>query len=193
MPKVIVDMQIFQAVIETISQFGHAGATTRQMADAAKVSEVTLFRKYGTKAELVKRAIAALIEQTEFESAAHYTGDIHADLRRVLQAYQDAVIIHGRVLFFIFFELSRDPEMADSFAQPLALFQAIGQLLAQYQAEGILKSENPRHAVAALLGPLLYLSMIGRSMADMSIPPLDMELHIRHFLEGRAHFPQNSG
>ena len=72
MPKVIADLQIFQAVMETISERGYVGATTRQIADTAGVSEVTLFRKYGTKAELVKRAVAALIEQTDFESATHY-------------------------------------------------------------------------------------------------------------------------
>ncbi len=54
MPKVIADMQIFQAVMEIIAARGYAGATTRQIAEAAGVSEVTLFRKYGSKAELVK-------------------------------------------------------------------------------------------------------------------------------------------
>lgn len=185
MPKVIVDMQIFQAVMEIIAERGYAGATTRQIADSAGVSEVTLFRKYGTKAELVKRAIAALIEQTEFESATHYTGDIRADLRRVLQAYQNAVVLHGRFFFVIALELSRDPEMMDFFWQPFGLFQAIGQLLARYQADGLLKSENPLHGAAALLGPLLYLSMIDGSMADKTIPPLDIEVYIGHFLEGR--------
>ena len=98
MPKVIADMQIFQAVMEIIAERGYAGATTRQIAEAAGVSEVTLFRKYGSKAELVKRTISALVEQTEFESATQYTGDIRADLLRVLQAYQEAVIL-TRALF----------------------------------------------------------------------------------------------
>ena len=43
MPKVIEDDQIFRAVIQTISERGYAGATTRQIADAAQISEVTLF------------------------------------------------------------------------------------------------------------------------------------------------------
>jgi hypothetical protein len=39
---------------------------------------------------------------------------------------------------------------------------------------------------AALLGPLIYLSMIERSITGLSIPPLDMEMHIHSFLEGRC-------
>ncbi|MCX6082088.1 MAG: TetR/AcrR family transcriptional regulator [Chloroflexi bacterium] len=185
MPKVITDMQIFQAVMEIIAKSGYAGATTRQIAEAADVSEVTLFRKYGSKAKLVRRTISALVEQTEFESATHYTGDIFADLLRVLQAYRDAVILHEHFFFVLFAELSRTPELADSFSQPLGLFQSIGKLLSRYQAEGVLKPENPLHSVASLLGPLIYFSMIARSAGDTSMPPIDSETHIRHFIEGR--------
>ena len=109
MPKVITDGQIFQAVMEVIAKLGYAGATTRQIADAAGVSEVTLFRKYGSKAELVKRAISALVEQTEFESATQYTGDLRADLLRVLRAYQEGVVRNEHFFFVLFAELSRTP------------------------------------------------------------------------------------
>ena len=185
MPKVIADMQIFRAVMETIAARGYTGATTRQIAEAAGVSEVTLFRKYGSKAELVKRTISALVEQTEFESATQYTSDIHTDLQRVLQAYLEAVILHEHFFFVLFAELSRTPELADSFSKPLGLFQSIGELLSRYQAEGVLKPENPLHGVASLLGPLIYYSMIARSAGSVSMLPMELEIHIRHFLEGR--------
>jgi AcrR family transcriptional regulator len=68
MPKVIVDMQIFQAAMAIIAERGYAGATTRQIAEAAGVSEVTLFRKYGTKAELVKSSARALPGRRSFAS-----------------------------------------------------------------------------------------------------------------------------
>ncbi|MFZ6029244.1 MAG: TetR/AcrR family transcriptional regulator [Chloroflexota bacterium] len=185
MPKVIAELQIFQAVMEVIAERGYAGATTRQIAESAGVSEVTLFRKYGSKAELVKCAISALVEQTEFELATQYTGDIRADLLRVLQAYQETVILHERFFFALFAEFNHTPELTNSFSQPLGLFQSIGELLLRYQTEGVLMPENPLHSAASLLGPLLYFSMIANSVGDVSMPPMDMETHIRHFLEGR--------
>ena len=188
MPKIITDMHIFQAVLEIIAERGYAGATTRQIAEFAGVSEVTLFRKYGTKAELVRRAIRALIEQTEFEASTQYTGDIRADLLRVLSAYQEAVIMHERFFFVLFAELNRTPELADSFSQPFGLFQSIGELLSRYQSEGVLKSENPLHSAASLLGPLIYFSMIAHSVGDTSMPSIELKIHIQHFLEGRFNY-----
>lgn len=185
MPKIIADLQIFQAVMEIIAERGYAGSTTRQIAEVAGVSEVTLFRKYGTKAELVRRSIQALIEQTEFESSTQYTGDIRADLLRVLRAYQEAVIRYERFFFVLFAEMNRTPELAGSFTRPFGLFQAIGALLARYQAEGVLKSENPLHSAASLLGPLIYFSMIARSAGDPAMSAMDLHIHIQHFLEGR--------
>jgi AcrR family transcriptional regulator len=185
MPKIIADDQIFHAVMTTIIERGYVGATTRQIADAAGVSEVTLFRKYGSKLELVKRAIAALIEQNDFEAALQYSGDVRADLLRVLRAYQGSVVIHGKFFLVLFAETSQNPELAAWINQPFGLFQAMGQLLARYQADGVLKPENPLHSVAALLGPLIYLFMIDRAKAMSDIPPLDLETHVTHFLTGR--------
>jgi AcrR family transcriptional regulator len=186
MPKVIADMQVFQAVMEILGERGYAGATTRQIAEAAGVSEVTLFRKYGSKAELVKRAISALVEQSEFDSATQYTGDIRADLLCVLHAYQETVILHERFFFALFAEFRRTPELTNSFSQPLALFQSIGELLLRYQTEGVLMPESPLHSVASLLGPLIYFSMISRSAGNTSFPPMEMDAHIQYFLEGRC-------
>jgi AcrR family transcriptional regulator len=45
MPKVIADVPIFQAAMEIIAELGYAGATTRQIAENAGVSKVTLFCK----------------------------------------------------------------------------------------------------------------------------------------------------
>ncbi len=185
MPKVITDTHIFQAVMKTITERGYAGATTRQIAEAAGVSEVTLFRKYGSKAELIKRTIGSLVEQSGFESATQYTGDIHADLLRVLKAYRKGVIRNEHFFFILFAELSRNPELTDSFSQPLGLFQSIGQLLARYQSDGVIKAENPLHSVASLLGPLIYYAMISRSAGDISMPPIEMDAHVQCFLEGR--------
>ena len=138
------------------------------------------------RAAVVLVAIDALIEHTEFEAATRYTGDIHADLLRVLQAYQAAVILHERFFFVVFAELSRTPELAGAFSQPFGLFQSIGALLARYQSAGVLKPENPLHSTACLLGPLIYFSMIARSAADASMPPMEIEPLLQHFLDGRC-------
>jgi AcrR family transcriptional regulator len=185
MPKVIEDDAVFKAVMQTIVERGYAGATTKQMAEAANVSEVTLFRKYDSKLNLVKQAISVIVEQTDFEAAIQYTGDIQTDLLNVLFAYENSVVLHGQFFAVLFSEISRNPELANSLDQPINLFSSIGELMSRYQMEGILREEHPLHAVAALLGPLIYTSMIRSSIPDGFLPPMELKNHVKYFLEGR--------
>lgn len=185
MPKILEDEKIFQAVMQVVSERGYAGATTRQMAEAAHVSEVTLFRKYENKAQLVKQAISVIVEQTDFASAAEYTGDIRADLLRVVRAYQDSAVKHGFFFAALFSEVSRHPELVDSLDEPLNIFRAIGELVVRYQAEGLLQREHPALSVAALLGPLMYSALMRGAIPDSHIPPLELSMYVRLFLAGR--------
>ena len=185
MPKIVDDRVIFQAVMQVVAERGYAGATTRQMADAARVSEVTLFRKYGNKAGLVKQAIATLVERSDFASAARYTGDLRADLLRVVRAYQESAAQYGFFFAALFSEVSRQPELVDALDQPLEIFRAIGELVVRYQAEGGLLSEHPAHAVAALLGPMMYAALMHGALPDTQLPPMDLSIHVTRFLQGR--------
>lgn len=156
MPKIVKDEDIYRAVMQVVSKRGYAGATTRQMAEAANVSEVTLFRKHENKLQLVKQAVAELVAQADFEAATRFTGDISADLLRVVQAYQDSAVKHGQIIFMMLSEMPRYPELADLLDIPNEIFTDIGNLFEKYQSQGILRLEHPLHGVAALLGPLMY-------------------------------------
>jgi AcrR family transcriptional regulator len=185
MPKIVNDEDIYQAVIQVVSERGFSGATTKQMAEAANVSEVTLFRKYSSKQEMVKQAISYILSETNFASAAHYTGDLSADLMRVVQAYQNAAVLNGLFIVSLLAEMSRYPDLIDSFNEPLNIFRSIAQLIARYQGEGQLKKENPLHAVAALLSPLMYITMLQRGIPNESLQPIDLTTHLTCFLDGR--------
>ncbi len=184
MPKIIEDQTVFEAVLQTIAERGYAGATTRQMADAAGVSEVTLFRKYESKPNLVQLAISAIAEQADFEKAVRYTGDVRADLLRILHAYYDSVVQRGSFFIVLFSEISRTPELADSVEEPLKIYSTIGEIVSQYQQEGILIKENPRHVVASLLGPLIFSTLVRIPSSEDFMPPLDLEIYVSNFLNG---------
>lgn len=185
MPKIVQDIDIYQAVMRIVSQRGYTGATTKQLAEAAGVSEMTLFRKYGTKLQMVKQAIEGVIAQTDFNAATVYTGDVHADLLRVVQFYQDSAVKHGQIIFTLLSEMPRYPELAGLLEMPIEIYTQIGNLISQYQSEGELQSEPPLHAVTALLGPLMYTAMLRSALPKGDLPPLDLKAHITRFLEGR--------
>ena len=186
MPKIIEDEKIYRTAMQMVAERGYAGATTKQIAEAADISEVTLFRKYGNKAQLVKRAIAAMVEQMDFASATCYTGNVSVDLLRVVQTYQDSAEKRGQFIYAMLSEIPRYPELADLLDAPLSMVNSVGQLLARYQAEGVLKQEHPLHAAAGLMGPLFVTNMIRGAKANVPLPRLDLPNHVAHFLSGRC-------
>lgn len=189
MPKIVENEQIYRAIMQVVSERGYAGATTKQMADAANVSEVTLFRKYENKAELVKQAIAFIGAKTDFAYATQYTGDIHADLLSVVQAYQDSTGKHGFFFAALFSDISRYPELVETLDIPLQIFSAIQELVSRYQQEGALRQGHSTHIVTALLGPLIYTALMRGTIPNVELPPRDLSTYVEFFLEGCRNDP----
>ncbi len=144
MPKIVNEDEIFQAVVKTVVERGYTGATTKQMAQAAGISEVTLFRKYGTKAELVKTAMQTVMARTDLVTHAQYTGDVYHDLLRVVEAYHQSVESHGLFFLTMISEIPRFSELADLVDSPLGPVGNLGQLLVRYQTEGVLVTSQGR-------------------------------------------------
>ena len=79
MPKVIDETKIFSAALDILVSHGYEGATTQKIADIAGVNEVTLFRKYGSKAGLFEKVIEHQLTGTPLSKLV-YTGELEADL-----------------------------------------------------------------------------------------------------------------
>ena len=139
MPKQIDDRTVFQAVMLMVIERGYAGATTKEIADAAKISEVSLFRKYGTKGELVKTAIKATVAECDFENASRYTGEISKDLLRFLTCYQELANRCGQFFPTVFTEMPRYSELADIEDILTDVFGNLESLLKDYQTHGQLQ------------------------------------------------------
>lgn len=185
MPKIVRDEKIFNAAIQAVIKRGYAGATTKQIAEDADISEVTLFRKYGNKAELMRQAINSMAAKLNIESAAQYTGDVSADLLQVVQTYQGSAETSGQFIYTIMMEIPRHPELAEMISTPLGMIQSVGQLLSRYQEAGTLKQEFPLQAVAGLLGPLIATNIIRAGKIDVELPDIDLSYHVECFLNGR--------
>ncbi len=186
MPKIVKDEQIYRAALETIMIRGYSGATTKRIAEAANISEVTLFRKYNNKAELLRQALEAMVAQMDIETATAYTGDVATDLLRVVETYQGSAEKSGRFIYAILLEIPRNPELANVIENPLAMIQRIANLLKRYQDEGVLKHEHPLHAVTGLIGPLMAANLMEAVTNQAPVPPPNLSRIVAHFLNGRT-------
>ncbi len=185
MPKVISDDQILDAALNVMVEQGYTGATTRQIAAAADINEVTLFRRFGNK----KKLIAAAVEQeaANFVAAGiEYTGDLEADLLRVAQFYRNLVQKRGHVLPVLLAEVPRQPELLEVMQTPLMLVGKIAMIIRRYQEEGKLVAEPPFHAVASLMAPILLTGFADSISPELVGGPIDPQEHVERFLCGRA-------
>src|SRR6202050_4875444 len=81
--------RILDAAIRVFGRDGVTGATTREIARVAKVNEVTLFRYFKNKNELLRQVVLQSCKRYEqvFAEASHESPE---DLRRTVRSYAGA-------------------------------------------------------------------------------------------------------
>lgn len=173
---------ILEAAFEAVATHGYAGATTRRIAQLAGVNEVTLFRKFGTKANLLAEVIRREAE-TLLVHAVHYTGDLEADLTAIAEGYAALIGRRARALPVLLAELPRHPELQELLQEPLKVLKALLALIARYQAEGRLAGGPPQDILGSLMAPIILRGLLGQ-FAPGFAPPLDARIHVRRVLEG---------
>lgn len=186
MPKLVPDQAVFEAVLATVVKHGYAGATTKAIAELAGVNEATLFRKYGSKEQMVVKAINYLHKQAGIEELIYYSGDVRADLMRLLRRFFEGAEAHEHVFMAMISEIPRYPELVAAVRGPNQTMMKVGRLLARYQAEGILKPEHPLQAVLSLMGPIIMGRMLELANPELPLPSVDLETHIDNYLTGRG-------
>lgn len=184
MAKSISDNQILDAALEVFAHEGYAGATTRQIAAAAEINEVTLFRRFGNKEKLLKAVIEQ--ESENFKAAGiGYTGELEADLLRVVQFYQQLVQTRGHVIAMMLSEIPRQPELVELMQTPVMIAKSVTVMIERYQQEDRLISEPPINAFITLVSPLLMAGVLGsvQSFFQISLDPAEQ---VQSYLRGRA-------
>lgn len=184
MPKVVDETEIFSAALAMLVVHGYEGATTQKIAGLAGVNEVTLFRRYGSKAGLFERVVNERLSDTPLSTLA-YTGDLEADLLAIVEAYLVTNEAFGDVVRIIFVELPRNPELRESFSALRNNILNLIEIIRRYQAQGLLRDESPIACLGALLGPIMVNQMVQRAEFGLLVPAIDAREHVLTFLHGR--------
>jgi len=190
MPKMIDEAKIFRTVINLLVSRGYHGTTTKEIAKLTGINEATLFRKYGNKLGLIKRAFEHQFSTAPLRKVT-YSGDLEADLYAILEAYVATNEAFGEIMPIVFLEIPRHPELRDVLQTPLENIQSLVNIIVRYQSEGRLKNEPPLTSVNVLLAPILLNQMFHRANIDMPVPAIDLHEYVKAFLHGRKP-PTNS-
>ncbi|MFZ9690105.1 MAG: TetR/AcrR family transcriptional regulator [Phycisphaerales bacterium] len=131
---------------------GWRGTTTRRVAAAAGVNEVTVFRHFGSKETLLQEAVAWSAAQDEFSPLPEVPGDVRTELV-AWAAAQHAIVQRKRAMMrTCLAEFEEHPGLARvACAKPMRSMEDAVRYLAAAQAAGTLPP------AAALEGPVAML------------------------------------
>ena len=163
---------ILDAAAKVFAEHGFRGATTRLIADAAKVNEVTLFRLFGSKDALLGEAIRTRVYERERPMLPDEPGDAHAELTAWVCAEYANLVKHRSSIRQGMSELADRPDLSRCMAHgPKGSHALLEKYFARLIAQGrAIKDANPVHAATVLLGAL-FADVMGRDMMPETLPP----------------------
>jgi AcrR family transcriptional regulator len=183
MPAPIDQQIIFNAALKTITERGYTAATTKLIAEEAGIGEVTLFRRFGNKDNLILEALKQ--EVATLDSAVSlYSGKLEADLNQIVSAYQALLQARAPLMLAVYTEVARHPELATIFEYPKRVIQKMLEMLVRYQTEGKLMRKEPMQQLAELFGPVMMLMLF--ETVYMGESKFDTKAHIRDFLRSNS-------
>jgi AcrR family transcriptional regulator len=162
MPKLIDVAKLFDATLAVFAENGYAGTATREIAERAGVNEVTIFRRYGTKAGLVNAAFEHRLATTPF-AALEVGADVTADLRGLVEAFTATTQALGGAVATLLTDAGRHPELRPAMIPLLVNLRGAVQVLQAHQDSGALRREDPWQQLLGLLAPVLAAGLWARS------------------------------
>lgn len=176
--------RLLEAALELLAERGYRGATTRAIAERAGVAEVTLFRRFGSKARLLAEAVRRAGAAFE-KVAARPSGDLRADLHALAERYLGQLKRGGALIFVMAGEASREPELRRALEEALAgRLATVLAFFEHYQRQGELRPAPAGSLIHAFFGPLIAAALFG--VALEGAPRLDVAAHVEGFLGGWA-------
>ncbi|AEB10776.1 TetR/AcrR family transcriptional regulator [Marinithermus hydrothermalis] len=182
-PRRTADTRLLSAALELVAERGYRGATTRRIAERAGVAEVTLFRRFKTKARLVAEAVRWATADLG-SLAQEPTGDLRTDLVRLARVYNDLIQTRRGLVLRILPELGREPALQKVFREVMETrLGGVFALFQHYQAAGRLEAEPVAAQALAFLGPLFARNLLGEALG-LEVP-FQPEAYVERYLVGR--------
>ena len=185
MPKIIDLDHLFDETVRLFGERGYSAATTEEIASRAGVNEVTLFRRFGTKAKLVAAALSHVLARAPL-GRVRATDDVRADLAAIARAYAETNRTYGAAVATLMTELPRHAELREAVPALLPNLQRAAAVIGAHQQRGALGPGDPQQLVATLIAPLLAEGLWRRLDVAPTPPRFDPDVVADAFLLGHA-------
>lgn len=157
--------RVLHAAADLFAEWGYAGATTRAIAERAGVNEVTLFRRFGSKAGILRalgeRVAHSTVRTVIAESADPQ--DARGTLLALARAEVRSAVRNGGLMLRLAFEARSVPEVADVLGTGLTgNLETLIDYLASRQRAGDLREDIPPAVLAEMFFALTSSLVMGR-------------------------------
>lgn len=177
--------RILDAAVTVFAENGYARATTRRIAEAAGVNEVTLFRHFESKKNLFMAlfdkygapAVTAAIE-------AQLSGDYRQDLLRLGHYFMALMIERGDYVRLMMCEASHFPDLIEILVKnPRMMRQTLARYIQQQIDRGTLRPINAEAAAQAFWGMFFSYGLAHDFYFDQVDGGMSEEELVNHFVD----------
>jgi AcrR family transcriptional regulator len=154
--------RIIQGAAQAFAKQGYDGTTTREIAQAAGVNEVTLFRHFGNKKNIFMAVVEHFSALPGLEAAlkGQLTGDYRQDLIKLGTHFLQTMLKRRKAILMSLCAAERLPEIRDVVAEPpTRQRQMLSAYLQQQIERGIVRDLNPDVTAQAFFGMLFEFAI----------------------------------
>jgi AcrR family transcriptional regulator len=165
--------EILDAAAGVFARHGFRGSTTRRIADAAGVNEITIFRHFGTKDLLIREAMRHMTQSAGLTRLPASPVDPERELAEWGQAFMAHLRLRSSIIRKTMGELEERPEMCEcASAVPRQASSDLCEYLTALKREGFTREKfEPRTASAMLMGAIFSDAMGREMMSDVFPQP----------------------
>lgn len=158
--------RLLQATLQVFAETGYRGATTRRIAQQAGVNEVTLFRQFGSKEQLIQEALQCAGRVSEGAALPNTPMDPRQELTEFCLAHARH-FSEGRALIRkVLGEIEEHPDMVPFVTRsPVECRGSLIDYLARLRQQGFARADfDPCTAAAMLMGAIFADAMVREVM-----------------------------
>jgi AcrR family transcriptional regulator len=162
---------LLDVTVALFAEHGWRGTTTRRIAAAAGLNEVTVFRTFGSKDALLLEAVQSVARAAEAEGLPTEPRDLAPELIAWALRHHDALRRRGSLIRTCLAEFEEHPELAAVATEGADRTAAdLGRYLAAARLSGMLGGDGSLEAATTMVMNSLFLDAITRDLFPTCAP-----------------------
>lgn len=165
--------RIVDAALSLIAERGYTATTTRAIAERAGVNEVTLFRRFGSKAGVLEAIGEELVDGAHPRSVDVAAASPRSALREAARSELARVARFGAATLRLTVEAGQNADVARALGSgsgPAASLDALATTFAAWQERGLMRGDVEAHLLAEGFSALTGGVLLTRSATGIPAP-----------------------